>query len=128
MAAGPLAPGAPLVVMAAGPGDRSRLYRTSDGGRSWSLVLSNTFEAGFFNGIAFWDERRGVLTGDPIDGALFVMRTDDGGATWERLPPAILPPVDSAEYGFAASGTHFEVCGDRHIWIGTVGCAARVFR
>lgn len=115
------------IVMAAGPGDRSRVYSTTDGGRSWQLLYLNPFEAGFFNGIAFWDEHNGILTGDPIDGALFLIRTRDGGATWERLPPGQLPPVDSAEYGFAASGTHITVAGDSLVWIGTGGTTARVF-
>ncbi len=116
------------LVMAAGPGDQSRIYRTRDGGRSWKLVLRNPFEAGFFNGIAFWDERRGILTGDPVEGVLFLMRTSDGGENWERLPPSVLPPVDSSEYGFAASGTHIVTGDDGHIWIGTGGSAARIFR
>ncbi len=115
------------VVMSAGPGALSRVYRTDDGGRSWELTLQNDHETGFFNGLAFWDERHGILTGDPVEGALFIALTDDGGRSWRRIPPDALPPVDSAEYGFAASGTHITTGGDSLVWIGTGGRSARVF-
>ena len=116
------------VVMSAGPGARSRVYHTENGGQSWKLALQNDYEAGFFNGLAFWDDRHGILTGDPVDGALFVALTGDGGRSWRRISPDALPPVDSAEYGFAASGTHIATDGDRLVWIGTGGRRARVFR
>jgi len=116
------------VVMSAGPGALSRIYRTDDGGQSWKLVLQNRDESGFFNGLAFWDDRHGILTGDPVGGALFIALTDDGGRSWRRIPPDALPPVDSAEYGFAASGTHIGTLGDSLVLIGTGGGSARVFR
>ena len=37
------------------------------------------------NRIAFWDEKNGILAGDPVDGRLVVLRTADGGATWRAV-------------------------------------------
>jgi photosystem II stability/assembly factor-like uncharacterized protein len=115
------------VVMSAGPGDRSRVFRTEDGGCSWQETLRNEYPEGFFNGMAFWDENRGVLTGDPVDSTLFIMQTGDGGRTWQRVPPVRIPAADTAEYGFAASGSHIDAAGENLAWIGTGGSRARVF-
>lgn len=116
------------VVMSAGAGSISRVYRTGDGGRTWQLTLQNPDSAGFFNGLAFWDEQNGLLTGDPVNGSLVIMRTGDGGRSWQRVPAASIPPVDSLEYGFAASGSHITTAADSLAWIGTGGRSARVFR
>jgi photosystem II stability/assembly factor-like uncharacterized protein len=116
------------ILMSAGSGGLSRIYKTTDGGRNWKLCYTNTFREGFFDGMAFWDERNGMAIGDPIDGRLFLMTTSDGGATWHRVPPDFIPAVLPKEYAFAASGTSIAVHGSGHVWIGTGGEAARVFR
>ncbi len=116
------------IAMSAGAGSDSRLYHTRDGGRHWEEVWRNTEPAGFFNGLAFWNARAGILTGDPVDGYPFLLKTTDGGMTWRRLGPAGLPPIDSLEYGFAASGTHIAVADPATVWLGTGGARARVFR
>ena len=56
------------IAMSAGEGDASRIYRTADGGESWKLVFQNHEAKGFFNGIAFHNEKQGILAGDPIGG------------------------------------------------------------
>lgn len=112
------------VVMSAGEGEKSKIFRTVDGGKTWTTAYENHAPKGFFNGIAFWDSKDGILTGDPIDDKPFMLLTHDGGASWERI--ANLPPIKEGEYGFAASGSHITVSGD-HVWIGTGGTVSRVF-
>src|ERR671926_1924389 len=46
-------------LLAIGPGDRSRIYKTNDGGRTWALQFQNRRPAAFFDCMAFWDARRG---------------------------------------------------------------------
>ncbi len=89
------------VVLSIGPGEASRIYRTDDGGRSWTLALQNTDSRGFFDCMAF-DGPRGWMLGDPVDGHYQVFTTADGGRAWHAVegPPAV---VDEA--AFAASGT-----------------------
>lgn len=116
------------ILMNAGNGELSRIYKTTDGGKNWKLGLKNSIAEGFFDGMAFWDEKSGILFGDPIDGRLFIMTTADGGETWNRVSPENIPPVLPKEYAFAASGTSITVQGIGHAWIGTGGEAARVFR
>ena len=109
-------------LLAAGPGDRSRIYRTDDGGRTWSLQFANRDTSAFYDCFAFWDERRGFTMSDAVGGRFPVVRTTDG-ATWadigHRLPPAL-----DGEGAFAASGTCTAALGERHGWIAT-GAAAR---
>jgi hypothetical protein len=54
------------IVMASGPGDKSRLYKTTDGCKTWRLLLRNNDPAGFFDALAMWDREHGFLLGDPV--------------------------------------------------------------
>ncbi len=115
------------LLLAAGPGAASGLWRTADAGRNWEKILDCPWPEGFFDGIAFWSEREGVLVGDPVDGALLILRTDDGGATWVRA--RALPPPVPGEFAFAASGTSACALAGGRVWLGTGGAgAARVWR
>ena len=112
-------------LMSSGPGEKSRIYKTSDGGGHWQLLLTNPDEAGFFDALAFWDTRRGLILGDPVDGQFVVLTTEDGGSHWQRRK---LPVALSGEGAFAASNSCLVVAGKREAWFGTGGPAgARVF-
>jgi photosystem II stability/assembly factor-like uncharacterized protein len=54
------------IVMASGPGEKSRLYKTTDGCRTWMLLFANPDAPnGFFD--SFWlNGSRGILLGDPV--------------------------------------------------------------
>jgi photosystem II stability/assembly factor-like uncharacterized protein len=109
-------------LLAAGPGDRSRIYRTEDGGRSWSLQFTNRDTSAFYDCFAFWDQRRGFTMSDAVEGRFPVVRTTDG-RTWSDLGER-LPAAQPGEGAFAASGTCTATIDDRHGWI-TTGAAAR---
>jgi photosystem II stability/assembly factor-like uncharacterized protein len=103
-------------------------YRTTDGGISWSLTYEIVHPEAFLDGMAFWDRLHGVAFGDPIDGTIVVLRTDDGCASWAEVRASELTSLEG-EAGFAASGTGIAVAGTMHAWIGTGGGAvARVLR
>jgi photosystem II stability/assembly factor-like uncharacterized protein len=116
------------IVMSAGPGAASRIYRTTDGGASWQLQLTNPDADGFWDAIAFWDAQHGILFGDPVKGAFQVLLTADGGATWQPVSdPKGLASLPS-EGAFAASGTCLTVAGSADAWFSTGGAEnARVF-
>jgi photosystem II stability/assembly factor-like uncharacterized protein len=110
-------------------GGLARAYWTDDGGRIWWRVYERRHPDVFLDGMAFWDQQRGVAFGDPVDGAFHVLRTDNGCRSWTEVPADALPPPLPGEAGFAASGTAIAAAGDRHAWIGTGGGAvARVLR
>ena len=112
-------------LLSIGKGATSRIYKTTDGGAHWTLSLQNADAEGFFDEMAFWNPRHGILVGDQVDGQMVVMTTEDGGATWQRIK---MPPALPGEGAFAASGTGITVLGDRDVWIGTGGKnAARVY-
>ena len=71
-------------LLSSGPGDQSRIYKTSDAGRHWRLLFTNPDVKGFWDAIAFWDPRHRVLLGDPVDGHFAIFTTDDGGEHWTR--------------------------------------------
>src|SRR5580698_7080098 len=70
-------------LMSAGPGEQSRIYHTSDGGKNWQLKFTNSNPKGFFDSMVFWDAKRGVVLGDPIPDstgklAFEILLTEDG--------------------------------------------------
>jgi photosystem II stability/assembly factor-like uncharacterized protein len=115
------------IAMSAGEGVSSRIYRTVNSGKTWKLCFQNEEPKGFFNGIAFRNEKQGVLAGDPVDGCLFLLSTDDGGVTWKRMAEDSAPKMDEGENSFAASGTHLTADDHGRIWVTSGGKVARVF-
>ena len=106
-------------LLAAGPGTHSRIYKTIDGGASWTLQFVNHDSSAFYDCFDFWDPRRGVALSDGVAGHLLVRRTTDGGAHWNLPPADSLPPAEKGEGGFAASGTCVVALAGRFAWIGT---------
>jgi len=120
-------------LMSSGPGDQSRIYHTNDGGQHWQLQFTNTNPKGFFDSIAFWDSKHGVVLGDPIPdetGKLkFELLQTDDGQTWRPISSS-MPEAAAGEGAFAASNSCIAILrspDDRNIWFGTGGKAARVF-
>ncbi len=114
-------------LLSAGPGDESRIYKTVDGGHSWTLQFKNADREGFFDAIGFWDERHGIALSDPVKGQFPLIVTDDG-TNWSRLAPINLPPPLPSEGCFAASGTCLVTHGRNDVWFCTGGAkTARVF-
>ena len=115
------------IVMSAGPGAASRIYRTDDGGATWRLMTTNQFAEGFWDAIAFWDANNGILFGDPVKGRFQTYVTSNGGATWRQMEGKGLDALAN-EGAFAASGTCLSVAGANDAWIVTGGASAsRVF-
>lgn len=93
------------VVLAIGAGDASRIYRTGDGGSTWTETFRNEEPDAFFDCLAFWDDARGFAFSDAVDGEFVLIRTGDGGRSWSRIDPERVPDARPGEGSFAASGT-----------------------
>jgi photosystem II stability/assembly factor-like uncharacterized protein len=106
-------------LLAAGPGARSRIYKTTDGGRTWHLQFTNTDSSAFYDCFAFWDATRGVAFSDAVAGRFQVRVTSDGGEHWNLVEAEALPPAQSGEGAFAASGTCVVTLDRTQAWIGT---------
>ncbi len=117
-------------LLSAGSGDRSRIYKTTDGGTTWKLQFRNTEPKAFFDCLAFWDAEHVMVMSDAVDGVFPVLTTEDGGATWNPIPATRLPPALPGEGAFAASGTCVVTVGHQTALIatGASGLSARVLR
>jgi photosystem II stability/assembly factor-like uncharacterized protein len=116
-------------LLSIGEGDKSRIYKTTDGGDRWALQHTNRDPKGFLDAIAFGDADHGLALGDPVAGRYTILTTDDGGATWTKQPADGIPPALPKEGAFAASGTCLVTQDGRNAWFGTGGGGtSRVFR
>jgi photosystem II stability/assembly factor-like uncharacterized protein len=106
-------------LMSAGPGTDSRIYKTRDGGRTWTQQFENQDPNAFYDCFAFWSPDRGITFSDAVNGRFPVIRTTNGRA-WEDIGDR-LPAAQAGEAGFAASGTCVTVQGGRRAWIATGG-------
>jgi photosystem II stability/assembly factor-like uncharacterized protein len=106
--------------------DSSRIYRTMDSGRTWSIRWAATRKGTFLDALRFWDARHGIAMSDPVGGKFLLLTTSDGGATWQEIPSESIPPALEGEGGFAASGSCLAVYGASHAWV--VSGGARVAR
>jgi len=104
-------------LLSAGNGDKSRIYHTTNGGRTWSIQFVSTDQRAFFDCLAFWDARRGIAISDAVEKDFILLRTEDGGATWNRVPG--LPAAVEGEGLFAASGTCLLTGPNGLAWFGT---------
>jgi photosystem II stability/assembly factor-like uncharacterized protein len=109
------------IVMASGPGEKSRLYKTMDGCRTWKLVFRNPDKDGFWDAIQFDGKQNGMILGDPVGGFFATLITLDGGTHWRRQQPHGLEIHNSQEAIFAASNSSlimFTFLAHRYLVIG----------
>ena len=92
------------IVMSSGKGDLSRLYKTTDGCRTWKLVFTNPDATGFFDALRRVTSNQLYLLGDPVDGKFSMFLTQDAGSTWFIADD---PGLDAAkgDGAFAASNS-----------------------
>lgn len=109
------------VVMSAGPGEESRLFRTSDGCNTWKQELLNQEKEGFWDALAFANGKpagnAGVLIGDPVRGRFDTYLFRNG--KWLKSEKACA--ATQGESAFAASNSSVFVFGTGTYLIGTGG-------
>jgi photosystem II stability/assembly factor-like uncharacterized protein len=113
-------------VMSSGEGEKSRIYKTTDGGETWTLQYTDKRKEFFLDTIACLSETQCFALGDPLDGKFLLLNTPDG-QHWNLLPSSNMPMALPGEGAFAASNTCLLLSGGE-IFFGTGGPAARVFR
>ncbi len=114
-------------VMSIGTGRQSRIYRTLDGGKNWTLEYIGNRSSIFLDDLACISKIACFALSDPVDGKFLLLATRDG-KDWRELPRDRMPPALPGEGVFAASGTSLAVYR-REIYFGTGGASrARVFR
>jgi len=116
-------------IVSIGNGESSRIYKTVNGGNSWTLQFTNPDPKAFFDALACWDAKNCVAMSDPVDNRYILISTTDG-VNWtqpgkDRRSPPI--PALEGEAAFAASGTCLLIRGKSDLFLVTGGTAARVF-
>jgi photosystem II stability/assembly factor-like uncharacterized protein len=106
------------IVMSSGKGDLSRLYKTTDGCKTWKLVFTNPDKDGFWDALYFENKRTGWLLGDPVKDGFVLYATYDGGNAWIRQHNKGLHADPSMQGAFAASNSSLTA------WGGFVGFAS----
>jgi photosystem II stability/assembly factor-like uncharacterized protein len=118
------------IVMSSGPGDQSRLYKTTDGCHSWKLLFTNPHKDGFWDAVKFSDAAHGFIFGDPVEVSgsaqkrFELEQTYDGGNTWrlwEEKTTELESPIGGC--GFAASNSSLFV-HNRYFAVFASGCQA----
>jgi len=119
-------------VLSIGNGNESRIYKTTDAGKSWLLQYTEQNPKAFLDCMAFWNATRGIVVGDALDGKFELLTTADGGAHWTSLRPESVPLAKDGE-GSPASGTCIATYPEKkgttetwHAWFVTEN-ASRVF-
>jgi photosystem II stability/assembly factor-like uncharacterized protein len=112
-------------VMASGEGAKSRIYKTTDGGRNWKQQYRGEDKAFFLDALVCADEKHCFALSDPVDGKFLLIATEDG-ETWKELPREHMPAALAKEGAFAASNSALCLDG-KDVYFGTGGPAARMF-
>lgn len=107
-------------------GTPAMLHKISKDGRRTKVVYTEEGEKVFYDCIKFRNDKEGIAMGDPTDGCLSVIITNDGGETWSKIPCDKLPKTENGEAAFAASNTNIAVKGDK-TWIVSGGKKSRVY-
>ena len=117
------------VVMSSGPGALSKIYRTTDGCQTWTLVFENPDAKGFFDALKKVTSKQMYLLGDPVDGKFAMFYSPDMGASWFIADD---PGREAAKDAgaFAASNTSFTSVGNVLLFGtgATASEAAKVYR
>jgi photosystem II stability/assembly factor-like uncharacterized protein len=100
-------------------GMEGTILHTEDGGATWEVVPSGY--ADNFNNVLFINRDTGFIAGNPAEGDAFMIRTLDGGESWQRLglPTAVTTTVNDIGYGCSANGDSlilYAAGGLGHIW------------
>ena len=62
-------------LLSIGNGAASRIYKTINGGASWTLQFRNDDQRAFLDAMSFWDADHGIVIGDSIDRQFYVLTT-----------------------------------------------------
>jgi photosystem II stability/assembly factor-like uncharacterized protein len=113
------------LVMSSGEGEKSRIYKTIDGGETWKLEFTDKRPTFFLDALVC--NRDCYALSDPVDGK-FVLVVAQNGENWKELPGDAMPAALPGEGAFAASGTALAMDSDGDLYFGTGGAkSARVF-
>ena len=103
------------------------ILKTNDGGESWRVVYENKTKGMFLDAMDFANNQLGIIVGDPINGKIFIARTNNSGNSWEEIDEKqYRPTADSGEAFFAASGSNIKLFFNGDYFIVSGGFRSRL--
>jgi photosystem II stability/assembly factor-like uncharacterized protein len=112
-----------FILSVANPG---LLYRIAKDGTETKLVYEEKNEKVFYDSMQFFNDMEGIAVGDPTEDCPSIIKTFDGGKTWQKLPCTNLPKFADGEAFFAASNTNLIIRKDE-IWMVSGGKKSKVY-
>ncbi len=103
------------------------ILKTFNGGESWKLVYADSSKGVFFDAMEFWEDGRGMVIGDPLNGRMYMARSIDFGNQWLRTDSTKLPELANGEAFFASSGTNVRPLNFEEACIVTGGKRSRMY-
>ncbi len=114
-----------IIVAVAAP---AIILKTLDGGVSWNKVYENNDTSMFLDALQFRDENNGTVIGDPIDGHLFMLTTNNKGATWNKMPNDFFKTtLNNGEAFFASSNSNL-IHLEKELFFVTGGLSSRLWK
>lgn len=100
------------IVMSSGTGSQSRLYKTIDGCKTWTLIYTNPDPSGFWDAWRLGpdtgsgkDSTEGLLVGDPVHGSFPIWDVNINETNFQVTPVGHRPDSKKGEAAFAASNS-----------------------
>lgn len=108
-------------------GSPGLILMTEDGGKSWTESYRNESADIFLDGISFYNDKEGLVYGDPLKGEMQLLKSVDGGKSWKDISSNMKIKLMAGEASFAASNTGLYTMGAGKTWILTGGRQSRIF-
>jgi len=89
-----------------GIAEPAMILKTTDGGDNWKIVFTDSTKGMFLDAMDFYDNKHGIVVGDPVDSKFFIAKTANGGNSWQKIPAVMQSNSAPGEACFASSGTN----------------------
>lgn len=109
-----------------GIAEPARILKTTDGGDTWKVVFTDSTKGMFLDAMDFYDNKHGVVVGDPIDSKFFIAKTTNGGNTWKKTPPIMQSNAVAGEACFASSGSNIHYFRNKDFLFVSGGTVSRL--
>lgn len=103
------------------------ILKTIDGGKKWKVCFVTDDQKIFLDGFDFWDAKRGICVGDPINNIFYLLETTNGGDNWSLINDVTMPEFAKGTAAFAASGNGIQCLQGAKVLFVTGGSSALLF-
>lgn len=87
------------------------ILKTNDAGKTWVKVFEDSTKGMFLDAMSFDKNGNGIVIGDPINGKIYMAKTNDFGNTWKKESGTI--NAENGESFFASSGTNIHTLHEK---------------